>query len=257
MKVGRWSTTAGNNNSTPPDGWPEGQAASTVNDCAREMMAALRTVFQDPQFVDQDWTPTYVNATTFTVAGDQTSAIHAGRRVKLFDSSTIYATVATASFTAVTTIQVATDSGTSLTGSLSSFALGVLSNKGMPQGGSLSVAAVAAVNTSKAWVRFKGTATGTLTTSFASFNVASVSRSAAGVYRINFTTPFADAKYAVTFLGQNTTLITTVLDNSTYTAGALAASYKFGLRSHINGDPSAASLYDPTNSIGVSLVFWR
>lgn len=37
-----WSETAASNNSTPPDGWPEGQNPSTVNNCAREMMAALK-----------------------------------------------------------------------------------------------------------------------------------------------------------------------------------------------------------------------
>lgn len=131
-KLGTWSTTAGNNNSTPPDGWPEGQAPSTVNDCAREMMAQIRTVFNDAQFVDQGFTPTYVSATTFTVTGDQTSAIHAGRRLKIFDATagvatTIYATVTTASFTTVTTIQISADAG-QLTSSLSSFAIAILSN---------------------------------------------------------------------------------------------------------------------------------
>lgn len=39
--VSEWSVTAGLNNSSPPDGWPENMARSAVNDCAREMMAAL------------------------------------------------------------------------------------------------------------------------------------------------------------------------------------------------------------------------
>lgn len=131
-KLGSWSTTPGSNNSTPPDGWPEGQAPSTVNDCAREMMASVRTVFNDAQYFDQNLTPTFVNATSFTVAGDQTSAIHAGRRLKIFDATagvatTIYATVVTASFTVVTTISISADAG-QLTSSLSSFALAILSN---------------------------------------------------------------------------------------------------------------------------------
>ncbi len=37
-----WSETAANNNSATPDGWPEGQPPSTVNDCARMMMAAIK-----------------------------------------------------------------------------------------------------------------------------------------------------------------------------------------------------------------------
>lgn len=36
-----WSTTANSNNSTPPDGFPEGMFPSQVNNSAREMMAAL------------------------------------------------------------------------------------------------------------------------------------------------------------------------------------------------------------------------
>lgn len=136
MKLGRWSTTAASNNSTPPDGWPEGQAPSTVNDCAREMMAAIRTAFQDLAYVDQDLTPTFVTASSFTVPGDQTSAIHAGRRLKIFDgtagvATTIYATVATASFTAVTTIHISADGG-QLTSSLSSFAISIIPRDNSP-----------------------------------------------------------------------------------------------------------------------------
>lgn len=133
MKLGRWSTTAANNNTTPPDGWPEGQAPSTVNDCAREMMASIRTVFNNAQFFDQDMTPTFVSTTSFTVPGDQTSAIHAGRRLQLFDATTLYGTVSTASFTLVTTVALSLDSGV-LTNSLSSFAIGIISvqNSGLP-----------------------------------------------------------------------------------------------------------------------------
>jgi hypothetical protein len=45
--VSTWSTTPGSNNSATPDGWPEGQAASTVNDCARQMMAELAEWYLD------------------------------------------------------------------------------------------------------------------------------------------------------------------------------------------------------------------
>jgi hypothetical protein len=44
--VTSWSTTAASNNSAPPDGWPEGQAPSSVNDCAREQMRATVKEFQ-------------------------------------------------------------------------------------------------------------------------------------------------------------------------------------------------------------------
>lgn len=42
-----WSNTAGGNTSTPPDGSPEGQAPSTVNDSIREIMAALKRFQED------------------------------------------------------------------------------------------------------------------------------------------------------------------------------------------------------------------
>ena len=39
--VTSWSTTAANNNGTPPDGWPEGMAVNALNNCGREMMRAV------------------------------------------------------------------------------------------------------------------------------------------------------------------------------------------------------------------------
>ncbi len=42
-----WSTTAANNNSTAPNGWPEGMAASSLNNCGREMMAAIAKWYKD------------------------------------------------------------------------------------------------------------------------------------------------------------------------------------------------------------------
>lgn len=45
--ISQWSISAASNNAAPPDGFPEGQAPSTVNDCAREVMAAVARQFQD------------------------------------------------------------------------------------------------------------------------------------------------------------------------------------------------------------------
>lgn len=42
-----WSTTAANNNSAAPNGWPEGQLASSLNNCGREMMAAQARLYKD------------------------------------------------------------------------------------------------------------------------------------------------------------------------------------------------------------------
>lgn len=37
-----WSETAGSNSATPPDGFPEGQSASSLNNSAREIMSAIK-----------------------------------------------------------------------------------------------------------------------------------------------------------------------------------------------------------------------
>lgn len=44
--VTTWSLNASDNNSAPPNGWPEGQAAASVNNCARQMMSDLVREFQ-------------------------------------------------------------------------------------------------------------------------------------------------------------------------------------------------------------------
>lgn len=128
MKVGRWSTTAASNNATPPDGWPEGQAPSTVNDCAREMMASIRAMLNDVSFIDLDHSPTQTTSTTFTMPGNVVAFYDVGRRVKAFDASTLYGTVISASFTTNTGVTLRLDSGV-LTSSLTSVATSVLSNK--------------------------------------------------------------------------------------------------------------------------------
>lgn len=39
--VSSWSQTAASNNASPPNGFPEGQSPASLNDCARENMAAI------------------------------------------------------------------------------------------------------------------------------------------------------------------------------------------------------------------------
>lgn len=130
MKIGRWSTTAASNNATPPDGWPEGQAPSTVNDCAREMMASIRTMLNDLSFIDLDQSPTQTTSTTFTMPGNVVSFYDVGRRVKAFDATTLYGTVISSSFTTNTGVTLRLDSGL-LTSSLSSVAVSALGNTNM------------------------------------------------------------------------------------------------------------------------------
>lgn len=126
MPIKNWSTTPASNNSSPPNGWPEGQAPSTVNDCARQMMADIRTQWEDAEWFDHGDTVSRNSATVFKVTGDFTARYLKNRRIKCYDASTIYATVVSSSYSAPdTTVTVETDSG-SLSASLSSVALAIL-----------------------------------------------------------------------------------------------------------------------------------
>lgn len=126
--ISTWSTTAASNNSSPPDGAPEGMAPSTVNNIIREVMAQVRTWYDDAQWIDLGDSPTQASSTTFTISGDVTATYHVGRRIKCTDSSTLYGTITASSYGAPnTTVTVALDSG-SLTGSLSAVALGIITH---------------------------------------------------------------------------------------------------------------------------------
>lgn len=63
------------------------------------------------QFQSQTYTATYVSANVFTITGNQTSLFTAARRLKLNDSSTLYATIVSSSFSSVTTVNIMLDSG--------------------------------------------------------------------------------------------------------------------------------------------------
>ena len=118
-KISTWSTTAASNNSTAPDGWPEGMPPSGVNNSAREMMAQIRDVWNDKDWFiigDQDGstTFTYSSGTAVTVsATNVTTVYHANRRVKVVGSSpgTLYGFIASSSFSTNTTINFTFDSG--------------------------------------------------------------------------------------------------------------------------------------------------
>ena len=110
MKWGLWSTTAASNSATPPDGWPEGQLPSTVNDCAREMMAQIRTGLNNIQFIDLGVTPVQTGNTTFTLAGNQMQWYQYATRVQANVGGTLYyGTVTSASFTTNTGVTLRFD----------------------------------------------------------------------------------------------------------------------------------------------------
>lgn len=73
-------------------------------------------------------TPTYIGTTSFSLAGDQTSNAHIGRRVKTTNSGgTIYSTITATAYTTLTTVTVVNDSGT-LDSGLSALSYGLLTS---------------------------------------------------------------------------------------------------------------------------------
>lgn len=134
----QWSTTPNSNGITPnvvPYGWPEGQAPSSVNNCARQMMTDLRYLFEDMEWFNHGDTVSRASGATFKIATDVTARFMPDLRLKFNDSSVLYGTVVSSSYSAPdTTITVEMDTG-SLTASLSAVALAILkpTNSSIPQ----------------------------------------------------------------------------------------------------------------------------
>lgn len=81
-----------------------------------------------------DTVPTYINATQFSVPGDQTGTLLVGGRLRLPCTGGVrYGVITTSAYTSLTTVTVELDSGT-LDAGLSSVAVGILSpeNSSMP-----------------------------------------------------------------------------------------------------------------------------
>jgi len=78
------------------------------------------------QWVISGITPTYINATTFTMPGDQTTEFQVNRRIKLsVTAGTVYGSILTSAYAALTTVTVQLDSGV-LDAGLSSVSLGLI-----------------------------------------------------------------------------------------------------------------------------------
>lgn len=126
--LSQWSTTPANNATAATNiNWQEGQAASTVNDSARQMMADVAAdLMSDREWLKFGDTPTFINTTTFTVPGNLTARYSVGRRVRAsVTAGTVYGTISTSAFTSLTTITLALDSG-ALDSGLSEVNVGIL-----------------------------------------------------------------------------------------------------------------------------------
>jgi cytoskeletal protein CcmA (bactofilin family) len=65
--ISTWSPVDASNNQPPPDGWPEGQAPSSVNNCGRAMMGAVRRFYD--QTINGTLSLPYLPLTGGTVTG--------------------------------------------------------------------------------------------------------------------------------------------------------------------------------------------
>lgn len=126
MPIKSYSTTANSNVSAPPNGFPIGTTkVSQYDDVGRQIMADVRSFYEAPQWRDLGHTPTFASSTSFRVAGDLTAFYRTNQRIKINDSSTLYGTIASATFGSPnTTITVTMDSG-SITSSITSVELGL------------------------------------------------------------------------------------------------------------------------------------
>jgi hypothetical protein len=108
--VKEWADSmAGNGSGVPPDYPPEGMDKSDVNNCMREMMAAVRAWYQDQTFIDlfvsndETWTVSRIDASTVRVAGPASAeaVFSDDRRVKITANSgptTVYGFVDSVSY---------------------------------------------------------------------------------------------------------------------------------------------------------------
>jgi len=138
--IKQWSTTPASNGTSPnvvPYGWPEGMAPSTVNDTARQQMADHRYQWQDAEWFCWGDSVSKVSGTVFKIATDVTARYLAERRIKIYDTATMYATILSSSYSAPdTSITVQFDnSENSISASFSAVALGIITptNQSIPR----------------------------------------------------------------------------------------------------------------------------
>ena len=138
-----YSTTQASNTSLNGISVAEGMLPSNLNNAIRALMKNTRDWFNDAQWIEYgdgsgSYTPAYVSATSFTIAGaDVTSVYHAGRRIKLTATTpgTIFGTISSSSFSTNTTVVVTWDSGSLANESIDNVYIGALSktNTSIPE----------------------------------------------------------------------------------------------------------------------------
>jgi hypothetical protein len=115
------------------------------------MMADVATWFRSPEWINYGLTPTYVSATQYTLAANQTTIHSVGRRVRAtVTAGTIYGTITASVFGSLTTVTVAWDSG-SLDSGLSEVDVGLMNplNPSFPTGMNLAANSLNVTNSAQ------------------------------------------------------------------------------------------------------------
>lgn len=138
-KIKNWSTTPAANGTAPnvsPFGYETGMKPSDLNPTNRQLMTDIRYQWDDAQWFSAGDVVSKASATSFKIATDVTARFEANRRIKIFSTNTLYASIASSSYSAPdTTINLLFDDTESTLGaSLSAVALSIITatNSGIP-----------------------------------------------------------------------------------------------------------------------------
>jgi hypothetical protein len=209
--ISKYSTTPGSNNAAAPDGFKENMRPSEVNDSARQVMADIRTWYEDAEWLKlgengntNAFSISFVSTTAFLFTGtDRRTLVPINRRVKAgVGAGEIYGTVTDSTLSASDTkITVAWDSGV-LDSSLSYISLGILSpsNNSLPRNldasfSDLTVTGILSTPyASRAWGYITNTGSPALA---ASLGITSLSDVSKGVTQLKFSISMSTSDYAV------------------------------------------------------------
>ena len=110
--ISQWDPVDANNSDPPPDGWPEGQSAGSLNDCGRAVMGAVRRQWEQAAWFDYGEAVTFVSTTELNLVGtDLANRYHVGRRVRVIGTATgtVYGRISNTAGDYVITVEL--DSG--------------------------------------------------------------------------------------------------------------------------------------------------